>query len=182
MKEQVARLTWIFIHLTSWWLFLIIREKISMNELMLFFNLCEIFQFFQWSLRVRSIYFDGEPQSQKLKKVASTIIVTMFLYLNSQAPETTWALGAQCARSGTNGQAVVRSLQNFNERFRSCLKPHIYLGLTLFKPWKKFEIRFGFYWKNGLYGAWRHKKWVTSFIIQQQTSYFTWFSDTFVKL
>ena len=35
--------------------------------------------------------------------------------LNSQAPETTWVPSARCARSGTNGQAVVGSLQNFHE-------------------------------------------------------------------
>ena len=44
----------------------------------------------------------------------------MLLKFNSQAPETTWVPGARCARSGTNGQAVVRSLQNFHERFRRC--------------------------------------------------------------
>ena len=54
--------------------------------------------------------------------------------LNSQAPETTQVPGARCARSGTNGQAVVRSLQNFHGRFRTCLKPqiNIYLRLKLF--------------------------------------------------
>ena len=42
-------------------------------------------------------------------------------HLNSQVPETTWAPGAQCARSGTNGQAVVRSLQN-SRTFSQMLK------------------------------------------------------------
>ena len=42
-------------------------------------------------------------------------------HLNSQVPETTWAPGAQCARSGTNGQAVVKSLQN-SRTFSQMLK------------------------------------------------------------
>ena len=59
-------------------------------------------------------------------------------------PEITWAPGARCARSGTNGKAVVRSLQNFHERFRRCFKPkiNIYLRQKLFLTLKKnFEMR-----------------------------------------
>ena len=48
---------------------------------------------------------------------------------NSQAPETTWAPGARCVRCGTNGQALVRSLRNFHERFRRYLKPQINIFL-----------------------------------------------------
>ena len=44
-------------------------------------------------------------------------------------PETTWAPAARCAKSGTNGQAVVRSLQNFHECFRKCLKSQINIYL-----------------------------------------------------
>ena len=70
--------------------------------------------------------------SQKLSAILS-------LVLFSQAPETTLAPGARCARSCTNGQAVVRSLQNFHERFRRYLKPqiHIYLREKLFLTRKK---------------------------------------------
>ena len=60
-------------------------------------------------------------------------------HLNSQAPETTCVPGARCARSSTNGQAVVRSFQNFHGRFRTCLKPelNIYLRLKLFLTLKE---------------------------------------------
>ena len=56
------------------------------------------------------------------------------IHHNSQALETTWGPGTRCARSGTNVQALVRSLLNFHERFLGCLKPqnNIYLRLKLF--------------------------------------------------
>ena len=70
-----------------------------------------------------------------------------FLKLHSQAPETTRAPGARWARSGTNGQAVVKSLQNFHERFRRCFKPQInmYIRQERFLIPKKIDIRFDFY-------------------------------------
>ena len=49
----------------------------------------------------------------------------IFEKINSQASERTWVPCARCARSGPNGQAVVRTLQNFHERFRRCLKPQL---------------------------------------------------------
>ena len=59
----------------------------------------------------------------------ATIWSLFYFDLNSEAPETTKAQGARRARSGTNGQAVVRALKNFHDRFRRCLKPQIDIDL-----------------------------------------------------
>ena len=57
-------------------------------------------------------------------------------FLNSQAPKTTWAQGARCARSGTNGQAVVKSLQ-FPWPFSQVLKTpskYLFASKAVFNP------------------------------------------------
>ena len=46
--------------------------------------------------------------SQKLSAILSLVLL-------SQAPKTTWAPVNRCARSGTNGQAVVRSVQKIRK-------------------------------------------------------------------
>ena len=63
----------------------------------------------------------------------------VLILFNSQAPETPWAPDVRCARSDTNGQAVVRSLQNFHERFRRYFKPQInnFIRQKLFSTLKK---------------------------------------------
>ena len=48
--------------------------------------------------------------------------------VDSQAPETSWAPGTRCARSG---QVIVRSLQNFHGHFRRCLQLQITIDLCL---------------------------------------------------
>ena len=92
----------------------------------------------------------------------SSFILCIYYYLqpvsvNTRAPETTWVPGARCDRSGTNGQVVVRSLQNFHDR-------------------QKLFLRCVFMVRDFI------RRLVTTFSIHQQNSCFTRFSNKFIKL
>ena len=115
-----------------------------------------------WVLRNSTMFVKlFEKSTEVIQNIHSQkVSAILSLVLFSQAPKTTWAPGNRCARSGTNGQAVVRSVQNYHERFRRCLKPqiNIYLRQRLFLTLKKIWNKIWFLLKKSSLWSVRSQK------------------------